>query len=616
MCGIAGFFNPYADYLSNENVYKNLLQAMNQKQLHRGPDDGNVMLTKRCGLAHRRLSIIDLETGRQPLTKSMSDHFFTIIFNGEIYNYKELKQELICLNHTFQTTSDTEVILECFLEFGPEFVKKLDGIYSFAIYNSRHETLLLYRDPFGIKPLFYTLLDDTLVFSSEIKSLFCFPGVNAQVSLDGLNEIWGLGPARTPGNAIFVNIKEVKPGYFLTYNRYGVFEEAYFTLHSRPHKDSYHETIEKTSDYLYQAVKRQMVSDVDICTFLSGGIDSSIVSSILSKELKKEGKTLHTFSFDFVNNSTYFEPNAFQCSLDRPYVDKMVEYLNSRHHYLECDTKQQADLLIESVKAHDLPCMADIDSSLLFFCHEVKKSHKVVLTGECADEIFGGYPWFHKEEFLLADTFPWTPDLTPRKKLLAPDLLNELHMDEYVENAYFNTLKEVEILPFENDTETSRRRIAYLNIRYFMQTLLNRMDRTSMASGLEARVPFADKTLLTYVYNVPWEMKAKGGLVKNLLRQASTSLLPEEILFRTKCPYPKTYNPGYEQLLTDRLKEEVTPSSPLYPLLNHKELQMFLNSPKDYGKPWYGQLMAGPQMLAYLLQIHYWLKEYHISIKL
>ena len=616
MCGIAGFFHPNANFLSNDNYYKNILHSMNQKQAHRGPDDDGVMLTKRCGFAHRRLSIIDLKTGHQPLTKSFGEHFFTIIFNGELYNYKELRHELISLNSSFETASDTEVVLECYLKFGPEFIEKLDGIFSFAIYNSRHETVHLYRDPFGTKPLFYTFIDDTLVFSSEIKSLFSFPGIKAEVSLDGLNEIFRLGPARTPGNAVFVNIKEIVSGHFLTYNRSGFTVQEYYKLHSRPHRDDYKTTIEKTKDYLYKAVKRQMVSDVNICTFLSGGIDSSIVSSIMANELKKEGKQLDTFSFDFTDNANYFEPSTFQCSQDRPYVDKMVTYLNANHHYLECGTQEQADLLIDSVKAHDLPCMADIDSSLLYFCKQVSKSHKVVLTGECADEIFGGYPWFHKNEFFLAKTFPWTPDLSPRKKLLSSDLLEALHMDEYVENAYYQTLKEVEILPEENDVETSRRGISYLNIRYFMQTLLNRMDRTSMASGLEARVPFADKTLLNYVYNVPWEMKAKGGLVKNLLRQASVSLLPEDILFRAKSPYPKTYNPAYENLLTQRLKEELTPQSPLYPLLNQKELHMFLNNAKDYGKPWYGQLMAGPQMLAYLLQVHYWLNEYKITIHL
>lgn len=616
MCGIAGFFNPHADFLAEEKKYRNILEQMNKIQNHRGPDEDGVMLSNHCGLAHTRLSIIDLSTGKQPLTKEYSNNKFTVIFNGEIYNYRELKQDLIVLGHRFETESDTEVILECYLEYGPAFVEKLDGIFAIAIYNSRHETLYLYRDSFGVKPLFYTKVDDTLVFSSEIKGLFDFPGVTPRVSTDGLNELFGLGPARSPGHALFVNIKELLPGQYLTYNRFGIIENTYFKLQSKPHTDSYEKTVETTSHLLYDAIKRQMVSDVEICTFLSGGIDSSIVSSIIARELKQEGKTLHTFSFDFLQNDMYFKPTAFQPSRDKPYVDAMVKYLGSTHHELICDTVTQADLLCDSLHAHDLPCMADIDSSLLYFCSEVSKTHKVVLTGECADEIFGGYPWFHKENFLLSNTFPWTPTLEPRKQLLSKELLDVLHMDEYVQNAYETAVSEIDFLPGENEIEVSRRRISYLNIRYFMQTLLNRMDRTSMHSGLEARVPFADKQLLSYVFNVPWEMKAKNGLVKNLLRQASVGLLPDEILFRKKSPYPKTYHPAYETLLKERLLDVLTPNSPLYPLLDSKALLQFLESPKDYDAPWYGQLMAGPQMMAYLFQIHHWLCDYHISISI
>ncbi|MBO6015528.1 MAG: asparagine synthase (glutamine-hydrolyzing) [Lachnospiraceae bacterium] len=616
MCGIAGFFHPENDYTTSENLYRAILGNMNQTLSHRGPDENGIMLTKRCGLAHTRLSIIDLDTGSQPMTKEYSGHMFHVIFNGEIYNYKELKEELISLNHTFLTSSDTEVILECYLEYGPDFVKKLDGIYSFAIYNSRHETIYLYRDPFGIKPLFYGLFNDTLVFASEIKAIFCFPGITPKVSADGLNEIFALGPARSPGNAVFVDIKELKPGHYLIYNRFGLRDSTYFFLHSGPHTDGYEATVEKTRNLLSDAIRRQMVSDVEICTFLSGGIDSSLVSSILASELQKQGKTLHTFSFDFTGNDEYFSPNAFQPSRDRTYVDEMVRYLGSCHHYLECSTLQQADLLQESVRAHDLPCMADIDASLLFFCKQVGKTHKVVLTGECADEIFGGYPWFHKESLLHARTFPWTPDLSPRKMLLDKALTEKLRMDEYVQDAYRLCVAETEILPWENETETGRRHIAYLNIRYFMQTLLNRMDRTSMHCGLEARVPFADKQLLSYVFNVPWEMKSRDGTVKHLLRQAARPFLPESILSRQKSPYPKTYHPTYEKLLVDRFRDEITPSSPLYPLLDHKAVEAFLDAPKDYGRPWYGQLMAGPQMIAYLLQIHFWLCEYHVSVNI
>lgn len=551
------------------------------------------------------------------MERRISGYSYQIAFNGEIYNLPDLKNDLLLQGWKFQTTSDTEVLLLAFLEYGPDFIKKVDGIFSFTIYDSRHETIYLFRDYFGIKPLFYTFAEDTLIFSSELKGLFCFPGIEAAVDSDGLNEIFSLGPARSPGNAVFKNIHELKPGYYLAYNRFGIHLTNFWRLSSMPHRDNYEMTIERTRFLLTDAIKRQMVSDVPICTFLSGGVDSSVVSAVCASELKKEGKPLTTYSFDFEDNDKYFQSNSFQPSQDAPYVKKMVEFLDSDHHYLFCDNEQQADLLYESVDAHDLPCMADIDSSLLYFCKEVSKHHKVVLTGESADEVFGGYPWFHKEEFLTGNTFPWTPFLDPRKKVLSDDLIRQLHMDEYVKRIYDQSVSEIPVLPRENETEANRRRIAYLNIRYFMQTLLNRMDRTSMHSGLEARVPFADKALVEYVFNTPWEMKAKDGVVKNVLRQSAKGLLPDEILFRRKSPYPKTYHPGYEQLLSDRLKDVLSScNAPILELVDKERVLRFLDASKDYGTPWYGQLMAGPQMTAYLLQVNYWLKKYHVHLLL
>ena len=372
-------------------------------------------------------------------------------------------------------------------------------------------------------------------------------------------------------------------------------------------------------DFMRKSIEdiRAKVGDGKVLLALSGGLDSSLVSSVCAEELSKEGQTLSTYSFDFTDNSRYFKANDFQPSEDRPFVDIMKNYLKSEHQYLTCDNRSQADLLFASMKAHDLPCMADVDSSLLFFCREVSKQHKVVLTGECADEVFGGYPWFHRKNFLSCNTFPWTPDLSFRKSFLKDEIADALSLDSYVQSSYENAIAEVDILPSDNDTECSRRRISYLNIRYFMQTLLNRMDRTSMFSGLEARVPFADKNLVSYVFNVPWEMKAKDGLVKNLLRQCAKDYLPDTITFRKKSPYPKTYHPYYEQLLRQRLSTLLTTGeSPLLALIDKEKTMQFLNQEGDYGKPWYGQLMAGPQMIAYLLQIHYWLSEYKIDLHL
>ncbi len=614
MCSIAGFYHPSAQFLAKQAEFEHILQKMCQIQAHRGPDDSGTFLSGSCGLSHTRLSIIDLKNGKQPMTRSRSGHPYHIVYNGEIYNTDTLRQALSERGVTPQTSSDTEIILLSYLTFGPEFVKELDGIFAFAIYDERHKTLTLYRDSFGVKPLFYTIYDGTLVFSSELKGLFCFPGIRARLDAGGLNELFGLGPARTPGNGVFKDIFELKPGTSMTCSSLGFHTHTYFQLASRPHEDSYEDTIEKTRFLVTDAIKRQMVSDVPVCTFLSGGVDSSLVSAVCAKELKAQGQRLATYSFDFTENDKYFQANSFQPSMDRPYVDKMAGFLHSDHRYLECGSQTQADLLYESVDAHDLPCMADVDSSLLYFCGEVSKNHKVVLTGECADEVFGGYPWFHKESFLTCHTFPWTPDLSPRTQLLNPQLLEVLDMEQYVQNAYETAISEIQLLPQDNETEASRRRISYLNIRFFMQTLLNRMDRTSMHSGLEARVPFADRALVTYVFNIPWEMKAKDGIVKNVLRQAARTLLPDEILFRKKSPYPKTYHPAYEKLLAQRLTDVLAqPDCPLAPLVDKKALMQFLERPKDYGKPWYGQLMAGPQMTAYLLQTEYFLRKYHVE---
>lgn len=611
MCGFSGFYDSNAAFLSRQDYYQSILTKMTSVLAHRGPDGSGTYLDNHCGLSHTRLSIIDLQKGSQPL----SFQNCSIAYNGELYNMSDLRTDLE-KHCQFQTNSDTEVVLHGLRIYGPDFIKELNGIFAFAFYDHETRSLILARDSFGVKPLFYTFQNDTLVFSSECKGLFAFPGVRPILKKQGLQELFGLGPARTVGCGIFDGIRECHPGQYLLFTPKLCSKIQYWQLKTQEHADSYEQTVEKTRSLLLSAIEKQMLSDVDICTFLSGGIDSSVVSAVCGRKLKELGQTLTTFSFDFQESNSYFKANDFQPALDLPFVRKMVAYLGSDHHELVCTNQIQADLLYDSIKAHDLPCMADVDSSLLYFCSQVAKSHKVVLTGECADELFGGYPWFHKPEFFKEGQFPWTPDLTPRLSVLSPSLKRELELPEYVRACCEKASSEIEPLQGESAIETQRRKISYLNLRYFMQTLLNRMDRTSMYSGLEARVPFCDRALVEYVFQVPWEMKAKDGLVKNLLRQSVRGLVPDEILFRKKSPYPKTYHPEYEAILKERLRTRLMDStSPLQDLVDRNYLFSFLDAPKDYGKPWYGQLLAGPQMLAYLLQIDFWIREYRISLQ-
>ena len=617
MCGIAGFCNPYQDLETQAFKWSSTLERMNHVQKHRGPNEDGTLLTKHCGLAQVRLSIIDLKTGHQPMTRTWQGKTCSIAYNGEIYNMHTLKKELELHGFSFQTTSDTEVILAGYLLYGTSFFPKLNGIFSFAIWDCWNETLILCRDALGVKPLFFTLRENFLIFSSEIKGIFEFPGISPELDTQSLCEIFALGPAKTSGSGVFRNILELKPGHYIQWGYDGWRQEAWWKLKSHLHTDSTEETVEKTRELLLSAIKGQMLSDIPISTFLSGGVDSSLVTAICSKELEKKGKQLTTFSFDFEGNNQYFQSNDFQPTQDRHWVDIMVNQFHTNHHYLECNNQSMADFLYRAVDARDLPCMADVESSMLYFCSLVKDYNQVTLTGECADEIFGGYPWFHKKEALEQDCFPWSPSMEPRKALLKDEILYLLPLEEYAKDAYLNTIHETPKLEGESKIEARRREISYLNLRWFMQTLLDRMDRTSMHCGLEARVPFADPRIVQYLWNVPWELKCLDHQAKGLLRRASKGILPDEVLYRRKNPYPKTYNPGYETLINQRLSDILDDtSSPIHQLIDAKKVRQFLKTKSDYGKPWYGQLMAGPQMTAYLLQINYWLKTYHIRLKL
>ncbi len=615
MCGIAGFSSFHENYTMHSPKWQTILNQMKCKMHHRGPDDSGIFLSNQVGFSHARLSIIDLENGQQPMSRSIGERSYTIIYNGEIYNTKELRDDLKIKGWHFNTSSDTEVILVGFMEYGAEFVKQLNGIFAYAIWDDNQKGLYIFRDRLGVKPLFYTIHDSAIVFGSELKVLFEYPGVKAQIDRNGLCEIFGLGPAKTYGSGVFMNCLEVLPGEYIVYKNDKIQQVPYWKLNSNPHMDSYEETIEKTAFLVRDSITRQMVSDVPICTFLSGGLDSSIITAICANELSKQGEQLNTFSFDFKENDRYFKENAFQPSSDRPYVEKMVDHFNTHHTYLECDHMLLADYLYKVVDARDLPGMADVESSLLYFCSEVKKHNKVALTGECADEIFGGYPWFHNKESFDARSFPWSINLQPRKQLLLEDVLEEINLERYVSETYERSINETPRLENENTLEARRREISYLNIKWFMVTLLDRMDRSSMYSGLEARVPLADHRILEYVWNIPWDMKCRDGVVKHLLRESAKGMLPPEILYRKKSPYPKTYHPQYEKILGDRLLAILeNSSSPINQLIDIHKVKNFINTPSDYGKPWYGQLMAGPQLLAYMLQVNYWLQKYNVEI--
>lgn len=616
MCGIAGFCNFKRNLKNESKKNENIVVKMGKTLEHRGPNAFGSYLSEHVAFAHDRLAVIDIVGGVQPMIRTEGTYEYVVVYNGELYNTNEIRNGLKEKGYVFQTTSDTEVLLVAYIEYGVECPKHFNGIFSFAIWDSFHRLCFLCRDRFGIKPLFYAIVEDTVVFGSEIKALFEYPSIRPVINQYGLCEIFGLGPARSPGCGVYEGIHEVFPGYAGVIDYSGMRLYPYWTLTAREHTDNYEQTVEKTRVLLLDSIKRQLVSDVPICTLLSGGLDSSIVSAVAARVMAKEGKILDTYSFDYHENTKYFKASSFQPTEDRPYVDIMVKAIGSRHTYLDCSHKELFECLYDAVLAKDLPGMADVDSSLLYFCRNIKKIHTVCLSGECADEIFGGYPWFCDEDAYKTETFPWSKNLEVRKNILSKELLTTLPIDEYVQSEYQKTIHQVPKLENENKMAARQREISYLNTSWFMTTLLDRKDRMTMASGLEVRVPYADHRLIEYLYNTPWEYKYHNKEVKGLLKDAVKDLLPEKVLNRKKSPYPKTYDPKYEQLIKTELKKILEDKlAPIQPLINKESINELMNSNSDYGKPWFGQLMSTPQLYAYLIEINFWLERYQVTLK-
>ena len=605
MCAIAGVIGISCD----ENTAKTMMQTM----LRRGPDGKGCYRDDLCTLLHTRLAIIDLEGGRQPMELSWAGEHYVITYNGELYNTEEVRSKLGAMGHQFLGHSDTEVVLHAYAQWGEAALHKLNGIFAFAVWEKKRRRLFMARDRMGVKPLFYMEKDDGLILASEIKTILAYPGMEAQLDANGIGEVFLLGPGRTPGSGVFRGIYEIEPGWCGYFQNGKLRTKQYWRLTDREHTQTFEETAEEVRFLVTDAIRRQMVSDVPIGTFLSGGLDSSIISAVCAGELALQGKALDTFSVDYRNNEKYFQGNAFQPTTDTNFIRVMVEALGSRQHDTVLSSQNLVDTLEDATIARDLPGMADVDFSLLAFCREIRSHVKVGLSGECADEIFGGYPWYRDTKVRAVDGFPWAQNTAYRASLLKPDALGNLDPVAFVQDRYRQTINDADILSGTSDTERRMKQMVHLNQRWFMQTLLDRKDRMSMYCGLEVRVPFCDYRIAEYLYGVPWEYKDHNGYEKGLLRSAVEGLLPETILWRKKNPYPKTYDPGYLNIVSSWLKRIMAdPNAPILQLVKREALEQLLTAEMTW--PWYGQLMKGPQTIAYMLQIDFWLRKYRIRL--
>jgi len=601
MCGITGWMN------KNENLRnkKRIIKKMTKTLKYRGPDSTGYFISDDVLLGHKRLAIIDPEKGKQP----MKYDNYVIIYNGEIYNTDSIRKKLIKKGYSFNTTSDTEVILKGYACYKKKIVEKLEGIFAFAIYDGKD--LFLARDRLGVKPLFYTQIDGNFLFASEIKALLKNDLVQPIIDKESLQELLGLGPSKIPGSGIFKGIKELRAAHYLTYKAGIIDIKRYWNVKDKKFDDTFEVCSTKVRRMLMDSIKRQMVSDVGISTFLSGGLDSSIITAVVSNELKKQNQVLDTYSIDYEDNDKYFKANKFQVSKDKKFIDIMKNAFKTNHTYEVISQRKLAKTLKESVIARDYPGMADIDSSLFWFSKQIRKEHKVILSGECADEIFGGYPWFYRKEIRERENFPWIDSLDERISLIKKDLAQKLDLKNFVKEKCELTLSEINVSDDEN-----LKKLFYLNMTWFMPTLLDRKDRMTMRASLEARVPFADTKLIEYLWNVPWKYKYKNNQEKGLLRHAFKNILPKEIIDRKKNPYPKTHNPKYTKIMIKLLKKRLkNKKSVLYKIFDYDKLMNLIETGgESFKTPWFGQLMTGPELLAYLYQFDIWTVKYKIIL--
>ena len=610
MCSISGIYST-----SGERPSVREIGIMNESMVHRGPDASGIYVGDHVCLAHNRLAVIDPERGGQPMSITYRGREYIIVYNGELYNTPELRERLKLMGAEFTTRCDTEVVLWSYIFWKEHCASCFNGIYAFIVYDKAENKIFASRDRLGVKPLYYARRGDMIYFASEVKALLKCSAVAPKMDFVGLWQLLFLAPAKLSGREIFRDVKELKAGQNAVADRNGIRCYSYWSLEAKPFRDSAEQAKEITYSLLSDAVSRQLVSDVPVCTFLSGGLDSSVITSLASREMKERGEVLSTYSFEYEGDKNNFTTSLFQPERDDEYALSLAEYLGTDHKVLTAPQLTVAEYLEKAVRARDFPGQADIDSSLIWYCERVKLQHTVALSGECADEIFGGYPWFYRAEMLERDFFPWIHSPFARASLFRKEVIREGEGYAYMSRVYKDILDSAPLLEEDSDSMRTARRATILSTEFYMQHLLQRKDRMSMACSLEVRVPFADHRIIEYVYNVPWEIKYENNVEKALLRGAAAhgGLLPESHLYRKKSPYPKTRSPEYEEAVEQMLRGRLGRDDLFNFLADGERIRALLDN-KGEDVTWFGQLMSRPQLIAWLYQLSYWLEIYNVEL--
>lgn len=608
MCGIVGWI----DWRRDLREERSTIAAMIRSMALRGPDAEGSWVSRHAFIGHRRLSIIDLEFGRQPMSTVAADPLI-LSYAGEVYNFAELRRELEKTGHEFRTRSDTEVVLRSFLEWGRESFIRLRGMYGFAIWDSGRDELWLVRDRFGIKPLYYLPTSSGVIFGSEPKAIFANPTVQPELDATGIAELFALSTAPTPGHGVYKGLYQVKPGEAIRVSRRGAESYNYWSLAATEHRDSLEDSVDHVRRLLEEIVEQQMVSDVPLGGLLSGGLDSSAIAAFAARTAQRRGEKLPTFSVDFPDGQAEFIPSAWQDSWDEPFALEVSRHVGTDHRTIL--VTPESALMHEDAVLHsrDLPGWGELDTSLYFLFKQVREHTTVALSGESADEVFGGYPFFHNRDALAYSGFPWLLDKSSPWTLFRAEVERAIRPANYVESRYREALEEVPAIEDENEIDKRMREVSYLALTRWLPAMLDRKDRMSMATGLEVRVPFCDHHLVDYVWNLPWRYKNEGGEGKSLLRRAVADLLPQSVLRRRKSGFPSNPNRRYLASLRQRTLELLsTPSAPVFELVDPAKVAELLEQGRPLPSP---RASASPTAgMSYLLNLDSWLRQYNVNL--
>ncbi|GLF93039.1 asparagine synthase (glutamine-hydrolyzing) [Streptomyces yaizuensis] len=612
MCGVTGWTDWEPDGRHGEAT----LRAMTETLACRGPDDSGVWLSRTAALGHRRLAVIAPDGGAQPMTDTgaAAAPGLVLSYNGELYNHPELRRELASLGHAFRTRSDTEVVLRAHLQWGADAPRRFNGIFAYALWDERRQELLLVRDHLGVKPLFWHPHPTGVLFGSEPKAVLAHPRFRAELDAEGIAELFALPAAPTPGHGLFRGLHEVLPGRIVTVTRSATRTTRYWAPEPRPHTDDAATTLRTVRELLADTVERQLVADVPLCSLLSGGVDSSAVTALAAAARERAGQSkITSFSVDFPGSEDR-SPDAWRTGADAPFVRAASEHIGTLHTSVVIPDDDLLDARNAVLRARDRPGWGEMDASLHLLFREVRRRSTVALSGEAADEIFGGYPYFHDPKALAAGTFPWLHGRTTPAALLRPEVAAEVRPEEYTAEQYRRAIADTPRLAGESGRERRLREVFHLALTRWLPPLLERVDRVSMSVGLEVRVPFCDHRLVEYAAGVPWALKTPGGRPKGLLRDAVRDLLPPEVADRPKSGYPSTPAVRYTEVLAARARDLLADAqAPVFDLVDRERVRRALAE---------GRALPGPRTapnpvggLDHLVQIDEWLRAYRVGLR-